>query len=92
MEDLISTGGSAIEVVEALREAGAEVLGIVQHFYLWYGKRSGSYGGGRCEEHQPSDFDTIVQVAADTGYIKQEDVKRLLAFRNDPQDESWIRG
>ena len=92
VEDLISTGGSAIEVVEALREAGAEVLGIVSIFT--YGMEKGLVRMAEVDVKNISlsDFDTIVQVAADTGYIKQEDVKRLLAFRNDPQDESWIRG
>ena len=92
VEDLISTGGSAIEVVEALRKAGAEVLGIVSIFT--YGMEKGLVRMAEADvmNISLSDFDTIVLVAADTGYIKQEDVKRLLAFRNDPQDESWIRG
>ena len=92
VEDLISTGGSAIEVVEALREAGAEVLGIVSIFTYGMEKGLVRMADADVKNISLSDFDTIVQVAADTGYIKQEDVKRLLAFRNDPQDESWIRG
>ena len=92
VEDLISTGGSAIEVVEALREAGAEVLGIVSIFTYGMEKGLVRMAEADVKNISLSDFDTIVQVAADTGYIKQEDVKRLLAFRNDPQDESWIRG
>lgn len=92
IEDLISTGGSAIEVVEALREAGAEVLGIVSIFTYGMEKGLERLAFANVKNFSLSDFDTIVQVAADTGYIKQEDVKRLLAFRNNPQDESWIRG
>ena len=92
IEDLISTGGSAIEVVEALREAGAEVLGIVSIFTYGMEKGLERLASANVKNFSLSDFDTIVQVAADTGYIKQEDVKRLLAFRNNPQDESWIRG
>lgn len=92
IEDLISTGGSAIEVVEALREAGAEVLGIVSIFTYGMEKGLERLDSANVKNFSLSDFDTIVQVAADTGYIKQEDVKRLLAFRNNPQDESWIRG
>ncbi len=92
VEDLISTGGSAIEVVEALREAGAEVLGIVSIFTYGMEKGLVRMADANVKNFSLSDFDTIVQVAADTGYIKQEDVKRLLAFRSNPQDESWIRG
>ena len=88
VEDLISTGGSAIEVVEALREAGAQVLGIVSIFTYGMEKGLVRMAEADVKNISLSDFDTIVQVAADTGYIKQEDVKRLLAFRNDPQDES----
>ena len=92
VEDLISTGGSAIEVVEALREAGAEVLGIVSIFTYGMEKGLVRMADANVKNFSLSDFDTIVQVAADTGYIKQEDVKRLLAVRSNPQDESWIRG
>ncbi len=90
VEDLISTGGSVIEVVDALREAGADVLGIVSIFT--YGMKKGLQ---RLEEANVknislTNFDCIAKVAADTGYIKQEDVERLIAFRNNPSDESWI--
>lgn len=92
VEDLISTGGSVIEVVDALREAGAEVLGIVSIFT--YGMKKGLK---RLEEAHVrnvslSNFDVLVQVAAGEGYIRPEDVSRLLAFRDDPSDESWIGG
>lgn len=91
IEDLISTGGSVIEVVDALREAGAEVLGIVSIFT--YGMKKGLE---RLEEanvinHSLTDFDTVVKAAAEEGYIKREDAARLIAFRNNPADESWIK-
>ena len=92
VEDLISTGGSALEVVEVLREAGAEVLGIASIFT--YGMKKGL---DRMEEAHVrnvslTDFDCIVEVAAETGYIQSADKARLIAFRNDPSDESWIGG
>ena len=92
VEDLISTGGSVIEVVEALREAGAEVLGIVSIFT--YGMKRGleRLAAARVENHSLTDFDHIAVVAAAQGYIKLEDVARLLAFRDNPSDESWIGG
>ncbi|MBR2675818.1 MAG: orotate phosphoribosyltransferase [Solobacterium sp.] len=90
VEDLISTGGSVIEVVKVLREAGADVLGIVSIFT--YGMKKGLQ---RLEEadvtnHSLTDFDCVAEVAAKTGYIKESDVRRLIAFRNNPSDESWI--
>ena len=92
VEDLISTGGSVIEVVEALREAGAEVLGVVSIFT--YGMKRGleRLAAARVENHSLTDFDHIAAVAAAQGYIKPEDVARLLAFRDNPSDESWIGG
>lgn len=90
IEDLISTGGSAIEVVNALREAGAEVLGIVSIFT--YGMKKGleRLAEAGVENTSLTDFDTIVNLAAQENYIKTEDVKRLISFRNNPSDESWI--
>ncbi|MBQ6003197.1 MAG: orotate phosphoribosyltransferase [Clostridia bacterium] len=90
IEDLISTGGSVIEVVEALREAGAEVLGIVSIFTYGMKKGLDRLAAAGVENTSITDFDTIAEVAAETGYIKNEDIKRLIAFRNDPSDESWI--
>lgn len=92
IEDLISTAGSAVEVVEALREAGAEVLGIVSIFT--YGMRKGveRLKAAGVENISLTDFDTVARVAAETGYIKESDVERLMIFRDNPQDESWIRG
>lgn len=90
VEDLISTGGSVIEVVNVLREAGAEVLGIVSIFT--YGMKKGLERLAEANVRNVSltNFDVVAQVAAETGYIKQEDVARLLKFRDNPSDESWI--
>ena len=92
IEDLISTGGSCIDVVEALREAGAEVLGIVSIYT--YGMKKGleRLKEANVKNVSLTDFDTVIEVAAQTGYIKQSDVERLKAFRDNPSDESWIRG
>ena len=90
VEDLISTGGSVIEVVEALREAGAEVLGIVSIFTYGMKKGLDRLAEAGVKNISLTDFDVIAQLAAEEGYIKPEDVKRLLAFRDNPSDESWI--
>ena len=92
VEDLISTGGSVIEVVEALREAGAEVLGVVSIFT--YGMKKGveRLAQACVENHSLTNFDVIAETAAEEGYIRAEDVQRLVAFRNDPTDGSWIGG
>ena len=92
VEDLISTGGSVIEVVEALREEGAEVLGIVSIFT--YGMKKGIERLAAAEVKNVSltNFDVIAEVAAEEGYIKNEDIQKLIAFRNNPSDESWIKG
>ena len=92
VEDLISTGGSVLEVVNVLREAGAEVLGIVSIFT--YGMKKGleRLGAANVKNVSLTNFDVIAQVAAEQKYIKPEDVARLLQFRNDPSDESWIGG
>ena len=91
VEDLISTGGSVIEVVNVLREAGAEVLGIVSIFT--YGMKKGleRLAAADVKNVSLTNFDVIAQTAADEGYINPEDVKRLIAFRNNPSDESWIK-
>lgn len=90
VEDLISTGGSVIEVVNALRDAGAVVLGIVSIFTYGMKKGLDRLAEAKVKNISLTDFDTIVQVAAEEGYIKPEDVSRLIAFRNNPSDESWI--
>lgn len=91
VEDLISTGGSCIEVVEILREAGAQVLGIASIFT--YGMKKGleRLSAADVKNVSLTNFDTIAEIAAEEGYIKSEDVKRLIAFRNNPADESWIK-
>ena len=89
VEDLISTGGSVLEVVDILREAGAQVLGVVSIFT--YGMRRGleRLAAAKVENHSLTNFDVIARVAAEEGYIRPEDVRRLLAFRDNPNDESW---
>jgi orotate phosphoribosyltransferase len=91
VEDLISTAGSVLEVVNVLREAGADVLGVVSIFT--YGMKKGleRLAQANVENHSLTNFDVIAEVAAKEGYIKSEDVRRLIAFRNDPSDESWIK-
>ena len=92
VEDLISTGGSVIDVVEALREAGAEVLGVVSIFT--YGMKKGleRLKEANVKNVSLTDFDVIAEVAAEEGYISPDDIRRLIAFRNNPSDESWIGG
>lgn len=92
VEDLISTGGSVIEVVDALREADAEVLGIVSIFT--YGMKKGleRLAAADVKNVSLTNLDVLSEVAAQEGYIKSEDVNRLIAFRNNPSDESWIGG
>ena len=91
VEDLISTGGSVIEVVDILRQAGAEVLGIVSIFT--YGMKKGveRLTAAQVENHSLTDFDVIARIAAKENYIRPEDVARLLQFRDNPSDESWIQ-
>ena len=91
VEDLISTGGSCIEVVNVLREAGAEVLGIVSIFT--YGMKKGLERLAAAEVKNVSlcDLDTLVEVAAEKAYIAPEDKERLIKFRNNPSDESWMK-
>ena len=89
VEDLISTGGSVIEVVNVLREAGAEVLGVVSIFTYGMQKGLDRLAEANVKNISLSDFDAVAEVAAKEGYIKQEDIKRLLAFRNNPSNESW---
>ena len=91
VEDLISTGGSVIEVVEALREAGADVLGVVSIFTYGMQKGLDRLAAANVKNVSLSNFDAVAEVAAETGYIKPEDVERLIAFRNNPSDESWIK-
>ena len=90
VEDLISTGGSVIEVVNVLREAGAEVLGIVSIFTYGLQKGIDRLAAADVKNISLCDFDTIAKVAAEEGYIAESDIARLLAFRANPSDESWI--
>lgn len=92
IEDLISTGGSVIEVVEALRDAGAEVLGIASIFTYGMKKGLDRLAAANVKNVSLTNLDVIAEVAAEIGYIKPEDVARLIAFRNNPSDESWIGG
>ena len=90
VEDLISTGGSVIEVVDALREAGAEVLGVVSIFTYGMQKGLDRLAAANVKNISLTNFDCIAEVAAEEGYIRAEDIQRLIAFRNNPSDESWI--
>ncbi len=92
VEDLISTGGSAIDVVTVLREAGAQVLGIVSIFT--YGMKKGlqRLSEAQVENYSLTDLDTLAEVAAQRGFISEADIKKILAFRDNPSDEGWITG
>lgn len=89
VEDLISTGGSCIEVVDALREAGAEVLGIVSIFTYGMQKGLDRMAAANVTNYSLSNFDAVCEVAAKEGYIKTDDIARLKAFRANPSDDSW---
>lgn len=91
VEDLISTGGSVLDVVDALREAGTKVLGIASIFT--YGMKKGleRLADANVKNVSLTNFDAIAEVAAEEGYIKPDDVARLIAFRDNPSDESWIK-
>jgi len=91
VEDLISTGGSVIDTVEALREAGADVLGVVSIFTYGMQKGLDRLAQAKVKNVSLTNFDAIAAVAAEEGYIAEADVRRLIAFRNDPSDESWIK-
>lgn len=91
IEDLISTAGSCCETVETLRKAGADVLGVASIFT--YGMKKGleNLAAHNIENHSLSDLDTLVEVAVDTGYIKQDDKNRILSFRENPADTGWMK-
>ena len=91
VEDLISTGGSVIEVVNVLREAGAEVLGIVSIFTYGMQKGLDRLAAAGVKNVSLTNFDVIARVAAEEGYIQPADIARLIAFRDNPSDESWIK-
>ena len=92
VEDLISTGGSVIDAVEALRAAGAEVLGVVSIFTYGLKKGVERLAAANVKNVSLSNLDYVAEVAGEEGYIKPEDVQKILAFRADPWDESWIGG
>ena len=92
VEDLISTGGSVIEVVNVLREAGADVLGVVSIFTYGMQKGLDRLAAANVKNVSLTNFDAIAQVAAQENYIKEEDIAKLIAFRNNPSDESWMGG
>lgn len=92
VEDLISTGGSVLEVVQVLRDAGAEVLGIVSIFTYGMKKGLDRLRDANVKNISLTDFDCIAQVAAEEGYIQPADIERLIRFRDNPSDESWIAG
>ncbi|MBQ0118845.1 MAG: orotate phosphoribosyltransferase [Paludibacteraceae bacterium] len=90
VEDLISTAGSCIEVAQVLRQAGAEVLGIVSIFTYGMQKSLDRLHEAGLTNHSLSNLDTLVEVAAAEGYIADSDKQRLIRFRNNPSDESWM--
>lgn len=91
IEDLISTAGSCIDVVEALREAGADVLGVVSIFTYGMQKGLDRLAAANVENHSLSNFDTLVKVAVEKGYVRPEDEQRLRKFMANPSDESWMK-
>ena len=91
IEDLISTGGSVIETVEALREAGGDVLGVVSIFTYGMQKGLDRLAAASVENHSLSNLDALLDVAVAGGYIKPEDKSRIIKFRNNPSDEQWIK-
>ena len=91
IEDLISTGGSVLEVVQALREEGAEVLGVVSIFTYNMQKGKSSLAEANVKNHSLSNLDALAQVAAENSVIARTDIERILKFRDNPSDESWIR-
>ena len=90
VEDLISTGGSVLEVVEALRNAGADVLGIASIFTYNMKKATDRLAAAEVRNVSLTNFDAMAQAAAEEHYIQESDIQRLIAFRNNPQDESWM--
>lgn len=92
IEDLISTAGSVLDTVKALREAGAEVLGIASIFTYGMAKGKERMAAADIQNISLCDLDTLVEVAAEEGYIKKGDVERLIAFRDNPSDEGWMKG
>lgn len=91
VEDLISTGGSSLECVDALREAGCEVIGMVAIFTYGLPKATANFEAKECTFHTLTNYDTLVEVAVENDYIKNEDLEKLKAWKKDPSDESWMQ-
>jgi len=90
VEDLVSTGGSSIECVEALREAGCDVLGMVAIFTYGLEKANINFEKANCEYYSITDYDTLIDVAMEKEYIKEDDLEKLKAWKKDPSDQSWM--
>lgn len=90
VEDLISTGGSSLECVEALREAGCEVIGLIAIFTYGLPKATTNFEEANCKYATLTDYDTLIEVAKENSYIKDEDMEKLKAWKKDPNDESWM--
>lgn len=90
VEDLISTGGSSLECVEALREAGCEVIGLIAIFTYGLPKATTNFEVANCKYATLTDYDTLIEVAKENNYIKDEDMEKLKAWKKDPNDESWM--
>jgi len=90
VEDLVSTGGSSIECVEALREAGCDVLGMVAIFTYGLEKGNTNFKKANCQYYSITDYDTLINVAVEKEYIKEEDLEKLKAWKKDPSDQSWM--
>lgn len=90
VEDLISTGGSSLECVEALREAGCEVIGMVAIFTYGLEKANVNFANADCQFVTLSNYDTLIEVAKENHYIQEQDMEKLKAWKVDPNDESWM--
>ena len=91
VEDLISTGGSSLECVDALREAGCEVIGMVAIFTYGLPKSIENFKNKDCTFHTLTNYDTLVSVAVENDYIQHDDLEKLKAWKKDPSDESWMQ-
>ena len=90
IEDLISTGGSSLECVEALRQAGCEVLGLVAIFTYGLPKAVTKFAEAKCSYHTISNYDALIEVAVEQNYIAAQDMEKLVAWKKDPTDQSWM--
>lgn len=90
IEDLISTGGSSLECVEALRQAGCEVLGLVAIFTYGLPKAVQKFSEAKCSYHTISNYDALIEVAVEQNYIAAADMEKLVAWKKDPNDQSWM--